>query len=366
LLEANKKNKRSDAEIRDGHLPDLCSATAVLSLVLVGELLALALTIVRFGLASFDWSSFALLSFLIQWILLSSAATLCSIKRRLTHLSAAQAYLFSYLLVLGFTVFYTALGTWFISGLASLSWVRLFEAVLVAAIFAGILLRYFYLQQQLKRHESAELGARLQALQSRIRPHFLFNSLNSIASLIPLKPQQAENLVLDLASLFRASLQVPQLSTMKSEIDLSRRFAMLESVRLGERLHIDWQIDLPDENTPILNLLLQPLLENAIYHGIQPLPDGGTVVVEIKLARKDVVIKVTNPFVPGKADDLSESRSNGIALSNIRSRLSGVYGSQAYLRVVKGEGEFAVVVRYPIEHDSLNVLTGGDDANPDR
>lgn len=336
-----------------GHLPDLCSAAAVLSLILVGELLALALTIVRYGISGFDWVSFAVLSFLIQWVLLSSAAALCFVNSRFTSLSAAQSYLLGYAVVLAFTVVYTSIGSWFFSDITPLSWVLLIEVVLVAAIFTGILLRYFYLQQQLKRHESAELDARLQALQSRIRPHFLFNSLNSIASLIHLKPGQAEELVLDLAQLFRASLQVPQLTTIAAEIDVARRFAMLESVRLGERLRIDWQIDTLDDDTPILNLLLQPLLENAIYHGIQPLPDGGTVVVEINKVEKDVVIKVLNPLISIKRpDDGADGKGNGIALSNIRSRLSGVYGSRAYLRVVKGEGEFAVVVRYPAEFNS--------------
>jgi len=345
--EEHKKPARSVAD--DGYLPDLCSPAAVLSLVLVGELLALALTVVRFGLGGFDWPSFALFSFLIQWVLLSSAATVCGLRRRLSRFNAAQSYLISYLIVLAYTLVYTAVGKAVFTGFASITWALLAEVLLVAAIFAGILLRYFYLQQQLKRHESAELSARLQALQSRIRPHFLFNSLNSIASLIPIKPQQAESLVLDLAQLFRASLQVPQLSRLQPEIDLSRRFAMLESVRLGERLHIEWLLDDLDDDTPILNLLLQPLIENAIYHGIQPLPEGGVVTVAIKKVDGDLVIKVSNPYMPGRDNVAAEDRSNGIALSNIRSRLSGVYGDKAYLRVVKGEGEFAVIVRYPLD-----------------
>ena len=143
-------------------------------------------------------------------------------------------------------------------------------------------------------------------------------------------------------------MKLPQSVGIHQEIDLCRRFVMLESVRLGDRLHVEWIIQTMDESIEILNLLLQPLLENAIYHGVQPLPEGGVVHVEIKQVERDVLIKITNPYrlqAPKASDELSSG--NGMAVDNIRSRLQAFYGSEAYLRVIKDDREFCVLLRYP-------------------
>lgn len=140
---------------------------------------------------------------------------------------------------------------------------------------SGLLLRYFYLQSQWRRQEQAELRARIESLQARIRPHFLFNSLNSIAALVASDPVKAEQAVLDLSDLFRASLARPgTLVAWRDELELSRRYLSIEQYRLGDRLQMDWQVDGVPDDLPIPQLTLQPLLENALVYGIQPRIEG--------------------------------------------------------------------------------------------
>lgn len=329
-----------------GFLPDLCSAGSVLSLVLVGELLSIALVLSAKGITGLEWQNFGLLSLLVQWILLMSAATLCPLRAILNKMPIFKAVVLSYALVMFYTGLFSAIGLK-VAGI--FEWSTLLTYVCVAAIFTGVLMRYLYLQKELKRREQSALEARVQALQSRIRPHFLFNSLNSIASLILIKPDAAEKMVLDLAHLFRGSLKLPQLTSIEQEITLCKCFIDIEKARLSERLNVEWLMeDGFDSQLSILNLVLQPLVENAIYHGIQPLPSGGIVYVELKKVAEDVVIKVTNPRLPGRENGSYTRESNGIALSNIRHRLVAFYGDSAYLRIVKGEADFSVVLRYPL------------------
>lgn len=335
-------------------LPDLCSTNAVLILVLVSELLALVLVLGKYGVMNFSWDALGGISFLVQWIVLSSAAVLCSAKKKLNAYSSAALVGVAYVVVLVITAAFSILGQWFFRDTHSIQWGIVVNNLAIAAIFAGILLRFLYLQHQLNIREQSELNARVQALQSRMRPHFLFNSLNSIVSLIVLKPDVAEKTVMDLAKLFRASLQSPQEISIEEELKYCQSFIDIEQLRLGSRLEFEKKIDLLPSNARILNLLLQPLLENAIYHGIEPLPNGGKVSLEIKAVDSDIVIKVSNPALhagPPQFRAEGETRElsgNGIALANIRRRLAALYGGRAYLRIVKGEADYSAVLRYPL------------------
>lgn len=350
-----KPERYEDAQALDiSLLPDLCSAASVLSLVIIGELLALALVLSAQGIRLFSWQDFGLTSFLIQWVILSSAGTLCTFRTRLNRLTPTIVVTASYIIVLLFTGIYSVIGLTLMGGIAAVSFSSVVSNLVIAAIFAGVLMRYLYLQRELKQREQAALSARIQALQSRIRPHFLFNSLNSIASLIAIKPQAAEKMVVDLSQLFRGSLKLPSLTSMSQEVALCQCFIDIEKVRLGSRLEVEWTIGSDLGEAKILNLLLQPLLENAIYHGIQPLPTGGVVTVNIKLVENDIVIKISNPRLPGEPAvtrhmSTTESRGNGIALANIRHRLNAYYGKSAYLRIVKGEADFSAIMRYPLK-----------------
>ena len=328
-------------------LPDLCRPQAVLALVLVGELLALVLVVADSGLRVFDWDQLALTSFLVQWVVLASAALLCPLRAWLGQRSPQLAGSLCYGLVLGVTVLFSVAGQWVLRGWATpfLDVWQLGGNVLVAAVFAGIVLRYFYLQQQLNNQMQAELQARIQALQSRIRPHFLFNSMNSIASLITTDPDMAERVVEDLSDLFRSSLAEPALVPLADELDVSRHYMNIEQLRLGSRLKVDWQIGEYPAATLIPSLLLQPLLENAIYHGIQPRPEGGTVVLSIQPQGAGLEILVSNPTAQASE---RHHQGNRVALDNIRNRLAAHFGPAAHLVTEQGETSFVARIHLPL------------------
>ena len=222
--------------------------------------------------------------------------------------------------------------------------------VIIASILAGVMLRYFYLQQQLREQHQAELQARVQALQSRIRPHFLFNSMNSIASLIHLDPVKAEKLIVDLSTLFRASLNQASLVPLEKELELCRQFVSIEKIRLEKRLHVQWAIKPFDNAITVPSLLIQPLIENAIYHGIQPLDEGGIVLIEVGVNDNRVTITIENPFSVEKnlSSITKVDRANGMALENIRHRLSAHYGNNAELLVHAADSKYRVTVSYPV------------------
>jgi two-component system sensor histidine kinase AlgZ len=223
--------------------------------------------------------------------------------------------------------------------------------VLIAAIIGGLILRYFYVQEQLRLQQEAELEARIQALQSRIRPHFLFNSMNIIASLIVTDPRTAESVVEDLADLFRASLkdagsEIP----LNQELDLCRRYMRIEQLRIGDRLKVQWHTDgAPVDDLRIPLLTLQPLLENAVYHGIQPLAEGGTVTVTVSYTGGIVRIRVENPVTRGAAPAASTHRGNRMALENIRHRLQAMYGPQAGVISGSEDGTYGTTLQYPFK-----------------
>lgn len=209
------------------------------------------------------------------------------------------------------------------------------------------MLRYFYLAGQLEKKRQSELLHRIQALQSRIHPHFLFNSMNIIASLIGSDPKTAETVVEDLAEVFRASLnEVQSQVPLSQEIELCRRYLNIEQMRLGKRLDIIW--DLPkvihaDAQIPMLTI--QPILENAIYHGIQHIPEGGTITVSIRLKNNRVNIKVRNPML---AKPPRHDHGNKLAIGNIKNRLAALYGQSAILKHQLEASWYCVEIQYDL------------------
>ena len=174
--------------------------------------------------------------------------------------------------------------------------------LLICAIVSTLLLRYFYVQYQWKRNVQREARARFEVLQARIRPHFLFNSMNTIASLIRSNPELAEHTIMDLADLFRASLKKNSPTvTLAEEIAMAQQYQRIEELRLGDRLKVNWQIDALPADAHMPRLLLQPLLENAIYHGIETQPEGGSVEVHGTRDADILNIEIVNPLPPANA-----------------------------------------------------------------
>ncbi|WNO09323.1 sensor histidine kinase [Teredinibacter sp. KSP-S5-2] len=340
------QTKRSD------FLPNLYSVSAVFFLVMLGELLAVGLVVTRSGVMEFDWTYLGMVSFLVQWVVLTSAAFLSLLRPWFKRNNAYVSGMASYSIVLGLTLVFSQAGYWVVHREMKLDLYYLLDNLIIAAIFSGIVLRYFYLQQQLLNQQQAELRARLQSLQSRIRPHFLFNSLNTIASLISFDSKTAERMVEDLADLFRVSLSEPGLVSIEAEIRLTEQFIGMEKLRLDKRLEVVWRIK--DEKnvaatTSSPSLLLQPLVENAIYHGIQPLSRGGTVHIDIELSSQWVDIRISNPVAEKTIPVVDvEHKGNGIGLENIMHRLQAHYGNKASVTFESSEELFVINVRYPL------------------
>jgi two-component system sensor histidine kinase AlgZ len=334
------------------YLPDICTVQSLLFAVLAGCLLSIVFAVVSSkDLLHFDLQQFALIAFFILWIILVSVALLCKFRPYLTRLSLLQGVVISYGIVLLVTLVVSIIGQAVLIGYMGIGskfdpWFTL-EHVLIAAILAGVSLRYLYLQELLHIQRQAELASRIQALQSRIRPHFLFNSMNIIASLIETEPKLAERVVEDLSELFRTTLSdANELVPLQREIELSKNYVNIEMLRLGERLKVDWQVDNFDENVVLPQLSLQPLLENAIYHGIQPLPNGGTIVVNISKNDKKIIVMISNPVLPGPQK--AGRAGNKLALENFKHRLQAYYGTAAEFSAERKGDVFEVMFVCPL------------------
>lgn len=336
----------------EGFLPDFCNAHNVFLVILTAELLALILTLGQ-GLGDQGfWNRLALTSLFIQWVALGSVAILCFVRERLNRMrSLASAYL-AYGLILAVTLAFSVASNWIVHNLylpgqdSTTSGHFTIRSLLISAIVTAVMLRYFYVQHQWKANTEAEARSRVQALQARIRPHFLFNSMNTIASLTRSSPEQAEQAVEDLADLFRVSLAERNFLTLREEINVTRGYLSIEQHRLGQRLNVDWQIS-PDVNynVEIPALTLQPLVENALYHGIEPLTEGGTVTISIQNLEDAIEIKVSNPS--NMQGNQRHHKGNRIAQENIRQRLQLAYGDMGQLNIMVTQDSYTVSFKIP-------------------
>ncbi|RYF31254.1 MAG: sensor histidine kinase, partial [Comamonadaceae bacterium] len=205
------------------------------------------------------------------------------------------------------------------------------QGVVTAALLGTVLQHYFELRTRAFSPALAE--ARLQALQARIRPHFLFNSMNLIASLVRRDPVVAEQAVLDLSDLFRAALGVGEgESTLAQEVELAERYLSIESLRLGDRLQVEWRRGEPlPWEMRLPHLVLQPLVENAVLHGISRLPEGGCVTISARVEGEMLRLSVRNPAVSPDAPSLVLHKGTGHAQRSIAYRLEYMFGRRAKL-----------------------------------
>jgi two-component system sensor histidine kinase AlgZ len=223
----------------------------------------------------------------------------------------------------------------------------LLRSWLLTLIVTLIVLGYFNLRQRALSPAISE--ARVQALQARIRPHFLFNSINAVLSIVRSDPKRAETALEDMADLFRVLMADNRdLVPLAQEIGLCRQYLALEKLRLEERLTIDWQIDNIPPDALIPPLILQPLLENAVYHGVEPMPDGGVVTINIQSTGKEVHIRLSNPYLPQN----QHHAGNKMALKNIRERLSLHFDAEATLKSHSGKGLYQVDIIIPYRRES--------------
>ena len=349
-MSANNDSMAS-SPVTDFFLPDLCQAQSILFLVLVSELLAFVQVLFSSNLFDFDWVALGLASLFIQWIVLVSAALLCNIRPWLMGMSVPTATSVAYGLILLLTLLFSLVAEMVLEGMGWITesgWERVARNLLIALIMTGMAFRYFFLSHQLRVREQAELASRIQSLQSRIRPHFLFNSMNIIASLISIDPDLAEEVVEDLSGLFRASLSdsTSEPVTLAQELELCAKYVHIESLRLDKRLEVQWDVNVDTGAIRIPLLTLQPLLENSIYYGIQPLPRGGTITVSVEQAGSQVQIEIVNPISDTPYEN---EEGNRMAIDNIRNRMTALYGSKALLTTEVSAGFFAARLIYPVK-----------------
>ncbi|MDH5436004.1 MAG: histidine kinase [Gammaproteobacteria bacterium] len=335
-------------------LPDFCAIPVVFVIVLVAELLAFVLAIAPISGQQFQWEDLGLISLFIQWIALTGTAVLCIMRKWLCRFSDKMAGLLSYALLILVTLILSEAAFWLarytgVFAVLSDNWHLdfLIRNMAISMIVSAIALRYLYIQHQWKLKIQSESRARLDALQARIRPHFLFNSMNVIASLTRDKPALAEEAIEDLSDLFRVTLKEDSgQTTLQEEFDLGKRYLRLEKLRLGDRLNIEWNTANVPVDIKIPSLTIQPLLENAIYHGIETLPEGGTIRVNASTRDDTLMLEISNPLNTSQSNKIN-NKGNEIAVANVRERLQVFYKGRADLDVEDKGQTYVVILHIP-------------------
>lgn len=329
-------------------LPDFCGIRMLFTMVILAELMAFAILLATPDSKAFSWDRLGVLSLFMQWIALSSIGLLCVFRPWLMRLSDTQAGAASYLVMLLATLIVSE-GAYQLIIYTDMPYVSgqhiefLLRALGVSAILSGIGLRVIYLQYQQKIHIQVNANARIQALQARIKPHFLFNSLNTIASLISTRPAHAEEAVENLSDLFRASIgQSSQLVSLDKEVQIAKGYLAIEQLRLGDRLKVEWQLDDLPDSVQLPLLTLQPLLENAIFHGIEMIPEGGEIQIIGSRNGNNLCIEMNNPCPT--TTYTSRPQGSHMAMDNINERLRSAFGGDAGLKMQRLENQCLVTI----------------------
>ncbi|MCX7557639.1 histidine kinase [Xanthomonadaceae bacterium JHOS43] len=335
-------------------MPDFCRPQAVFGVMVAVEVAVLTAILLRLPQAPGSWTELFTASLLAQWLALLCVAALCKLREpidRLPRLSGVILALATPTVIVGIGTFFVVLldQALALGFTVTPAYTLRFIAVCmgVALLLAAALLRYFYVSGQWRGQVAAHAHAQVQALQARIRPHFLFNSMNSIASLIRHDPATAERAVEDLSELFRAALGAGDgESTLADELHLCERYLAIEALRLGSRLRVRWELsdDLP-RDLPLPRLILQPLVENAIVHGIARLSEGGELAISARREGFQLHIDVRNPMPSTGAP----SHGNHHAQSSISQRLTHRFGPRARMAASARDGYYAATLIVPID-----------------
>ncbi len=336
------KRRSINQNIIADSLPDFRSLGAVLRIVVLANFIALLAVVAQsFSLADVV-RRFIDMSALMQPILLCSLLVLYLASKGLAQLSYWHGFVVVILLVVVITLSVLSMGAiLFMPEQVSVTYFML-RSAFVAAVLAAFLLLYFRMRAMSLVPALQE--ARLQALQARIRPHFLFNSINAVLSIVRSDPKRAETALEDMADLFRMAMGNSQeLVPLRREIALTRQYLDLEKLRLGERLRVDWHIGETVEMAVIPPLILQPLLENAVYHGIEPLAEGGIIKIRIRHEANELLLDVKNPC----KEVYGAHSGNRMALENIRERLALRFDVEAKYTAERGDDYYHVHIQLP-------------------
>jgi two-component system, LytTR family, sensor histidine kinase AlgZ len=318
-------------------LPDLCNPGVTLRVVLAVNALALLSVLLNSSATLALAGRIVDLAMWVEPILIASLLAVCASRPWLDHVPYRMAFVVATAEV--------GVVAWGFAGVIRLmidSPVNPMFALFWAALTAAGMLYWLGLAQQAREPALAE--ARLMALTSRIRPHFLFNSLNAILGVIRADPRRAESALEQLAELFRTLMQDPRdLVLLSDEIELARHYLELERLRLGDRLKVEWDVESCPPDALMPSLMLQPLLENAVYHGVEPADQPGAIAIRLAHADGQVRIVLTNPLLAGHV----HAKGNQMALANIRERLMLLYDLEASLVTEVGPTDYTVRITIP-------------------
>jgi len=345
-------------------IPDFCRWRPLLLLAFILELVAIVLTLAK-GVSGDVQERFILTSVFLQWTGFCSAAALCAARRGLRQAPAAVMFFVAWILLVAVIGVISAVGYEILLRMdpvfAQAPEPRislLLRHLSIGAIVSLLLLRLFWLQHQWREQVLAEGRSRYEALQARIRPHFLFNTLNNIAALVAVRPDDAERLIEDMSELLRAGLDArSRLVPLADELALARTYLRIEQSRLGERLQVEWDIaeDAGALEVPLLSV--QPLVENAVYHGIERIATPGTVRVSARRRDGALCIEVANPRPPASAPAHQGQR---LAVDNIAQRLGLIYGDgKARLELGEDGDRFVARMTLPATQGAPDTGTQG-------
>ncbi len=362
-------------------IPNLCRLPVVLTIMVLLELL---LIVHLLGLGSFRyfaWPEFALLSFYVQWIVLPSIWLLCRLRDWLNQLSESSATIIALVILLAST----GVANLIFASFSTITSQQLLRDMAIVAVMTILGLRYCFVQQRWLQEQRANESARFAALQSRIQPHFLFNTMNSIASLLRSDVDKAEKAVEDLSNLLRRQINVDSQSiSWREEREICEAYLRIEALRYGDRLNVEWDVGGLRDSLRLPPFIIQPLIENSVKHGIAPSAEAGKISViategfsHDRKSYKDksgedgepdtvtIIIEnsVSTEFRPyaERQGDRSDSgplegevSNNGIALGNVQDRLRSSYRDPetgkvyASLRVEQPSGKYRVVLTLPL------------------
>ncbi|MCG6975870.1 MAG: histidine kinase [Acidiferrobacterales bacterium] len=337
-----------------GFLPNFCRGDMLVNVVVIAQLLALVITLITKRISLNIFEDLLLISLFIQWIALSSAGAVCGLRRFLNQLPKLYALGATYVLLLLITVVISEAAVWLLWIMGKIpsprpGWYSYFHVqnLSISIVVNALALRYLLGVHELQQRTASEERAKMQALKSRIRPHFVFNSLNIIASLTRSAPTKAEHAIEDMADLFRMMLtESENLVPVHKEVEVAQKYIALEQLRLDNRLTVNWDIGKFPRKAIMPVLTLQPLLENAIRFGVEPSPEGGTIDVRLWEEDESIHIQISNPM-PRKRKLGRNEAPEGQALDDIRRRLQTHYGEDAKLAKQDNDGRFVVTVVLP-------------------
>ena len=320
-------------------LPNFCNLGVMLRSLLIANAFILAAAVVKAASLDAFWQECLVNAAFGEPVVLASLAVLCAARKPLHAIGYGGALV----AIAAFEVLMVALMARLADTLLpDRATVALVQPAFLALFVTGVLLAYFDLRARALAPAIAE--ARIQALQARIRPHFLYNSINAVLSLIRSEPRRAERALEDMADLFRVLMADNRtLVPIAQEMELARQYLAIEAIRLGDRLRVTWRTDSLPADALVPPLLLQPLVENAVYHGIEPTEAGGEIEIDGALQGGQLVIALRNPFPGGGR----HSTGNRMAIVNIRERLQLHFDAEASMRSEVKDGLYKVILRMP-------------------